>query len=203
MRGGDELHAALRDGARRSRLELDADLVDDDALRHVVLHRLDHHRMLQRRRAHLHATRAPDAWMRYVAVSGDLVRGVDDDDALAHLVAEHARTLAQHRGLADARRAEQQDGLAADHDVLDDVDGSGDGAAHAARETDDLTLAIADGADAVQRPLDAGAVVVSEVADVLRHVLDVGVSDVGRVEERLAVGEACLRLATEVEHDLQ
>src|SRR5205807_2085984 len=126
-----------------------------------------------------------------------------DDDALAHRVAEHARAFAQHRGLADARRSEKQDGLTADHDVLDDVDGSGDGTAHATREANDLALAIADGADAVQRSLDAGAVVVPEVTDVLRHVLDVGVSDIGRVEERLAVGEARLRLATEVENDLQ
>ena len=49
VRGGDELHAALGDRARRGRLELGADLVDDDDLGHVVLDRLDHHRVLQRR----------------------------------------------------------------------------------------------------------------------------------------------------------
>ena len=45
----DELHAALGDGARRRRLQLGADLVDDDDLGHVVLHGLDHHRVLHGR----------------------------------------------------------------------------------------------------------------------------------------------------------
>ena len=45
----DELHAALGDGAGGGRLQLRADLVDDDDLGHVVLHRLDHHVVLQRR----------------------------------------------------------------------------------------------------------------------------------------------------------
>ena len=134
VRGADQLHAALGDGARRHRLQLGADLVDDDDLRHVVLDRLDHHRVLLRRGAHLHAPRAADAGVRDVAVAADLVAGVDDDHALAALVAEHARALAQHRGLADPGRAEQQDRLAVDDDVLDDVDGAGDRAADAAGE---------------------------------------------------------------------
>src|SRR6266567_3648157 len=101
---------------RRRALELRADLVDDDDLGHVVLDCLDHHRVLQHRRAHLHATRAADSGMRNVAVTADLVRGVDDDDPLAQLVREQARAFAQHRGLADARPAQQKDALAADDD---------------------------------------------------------------------------------------
>ena len=85
------------------RLELGADLVDDDDLGHVVLDRLDHHLVLERRRADLHPARLADGRVRDVAVAGDLVAGVDDDDALAHVVGQDAGGLAQHRRLADAR----------------------------------------------------------------------------------------------------
>ena len=73
VRGRDELHAALRNGPRRRRLELCPDLIDDDYLGHVVLDRLDHHGMLQQRRLHLHAPRAPNAGMRDIAVAADLI----------------------------------------------------------------------------------------------------------------------------------
>jgi len=48
----------------------------------------DHHRVLEERRLDLHAARAPDAWMRDVAVAADLVGGVDNHNALAQLVGE-------------------------------------------------------------------------------------------------------------------
>ena len=103
MRGPHKLHAAFGDGPRRDSLQLGTDLVDDDALRHVVLHSLDHHRVLQRRSADLHAPGTSDPGMRDVTVARDLVGRVDDDHALTALVAEHARAFAQHRCLADAR----------------------------------------------------------------------------------------------------
>ena len=84
-------------------LELGPDLVDDDDLGHVVLDRLDHHLVLERRRAHLHPAGLADGRVRDVAVAGDLVGGVDDDDALAQVVGQDAGGLAQHRRLADAR----------------------------------------------------------------------------------------------------
>src|SRR3972149_3146660 len=88
VRRGDKLHAALGDGARREGLGLSTDLVDDDDLGHVVLHRLDHHRVLQLRMGHLHAPGAPDAGVRDVAVPGDLIARVYDDDAFGELVGE-------------------------------------------------------------------------------------------------------------------
>ena len=137
VRRADQLHAALGDRARRRGLQLGADLVDDDDLGHVVLDRLDHHRVLHRRRRHLHAPRAADRRVRDVAVAADLVRGVDDDDALAQIVGQHARRLAQHRRLADAGPPQQQDALARLDDVANDVDRAEDGAADAAGEADD------------------------------------------------------------------
>ncbi len=154
-------------------------------------------------RAHLHAPGAADARVRDVAVAGDLVGGVDDDDALVELVGEHAGGLAQHRRLADARAAHDEDGLARFDEVVDDLDGAEDGPPDAAGEAHDLAVAVADGADAVQRALDAGAVVLAEGAHVVDHVLDVVLADLAVEQDLLAAAaEARLRLAPEVHDDL-
>jgi hypothetical protein len=102
-----------------------------------------------------------------VAVAGDLVRGIDHDDPLAEVVGEHARGLTQHRRLADARSTHDQDRFPGLHEVRDDLDRAVDGPPDAAREPDDLAVAVADRADAVERALDAGPVVVAERADVV------------------------------------
>ena len=57
--------------------------------------------------------------------------------------------------------------------------------------------------DAVQGALDAGAVVVAEGADALDDVVDVGLDDLPVEEHLLAVREARLRAAPEVEHHLE
>ena len=73
VRGRNELDAALGDGARRNRFELYANLVDDDDLRHVVLDRLDHHRVLQCWCTNLHAPRAPDPRVGDVPVAANFI----------------------------------------------------------------------------------------------------------------------------------
>lgn len=88
--GGDELHAALGNGPARERLLNGGDLVDDDHLRHVVLHSLNHHLVLVLRVRHLHAPGAPDGAVRHVAVAADLIAGIDDHNALVKLVGEDA-----------------------------------------------------------------------------------------------------------------
>ena len=107
VRGGNELDAPLGDGACCVGVGLSADLVDDDDLGHVVLDCLYHHGVLEGRGADLHAARPADAGMWDVAVSGYLVGGVHDDDALEGVVGKNARNLAQHSGLAHAGLAEQ------------------------------------------------------------------------------------------------
>ena len=47
--------------------------LDHDHLGHVVLHRLDHHLVLQGRPGHLHAARPADGGMGDVAIAGDLM----------------------------------------------------------------------------------------------------------------------------------
>ena len=159
VRRGDELDAAFGDRSRGGSLEVGTDFVDDDYLGHVVLDGLDHHLVLQLRGGDLHSPRAANAGMGDIAVAGDLVRRVDDDDALVHFVREEAGDLAQHRRLADAGPAEEQDALPFAHKVFDDADGAENGAADAAGQADDAPFAVTDARDAVQRALDAGAVV--------------------------------------------
>src|ERR1700688_1628704 len=83
--------------------------------------------------------------MRNVAVAGDLVRRVDDYDTFA-VFREHARALAQHRRLADARAAQQADRFSATDHVEHDVDRAVHRTADAAGEADDESGAVAENA---------------------------------------------------------
>ena len=203
MGGGDELDAALGDGAGGLGFELAADLVDDDDLGHVVLDGLDHHLVLQRGRGDLHAAGASNAVVGDVAVTGDLVGGVDDDDAAVVLVGEDAGDLAEHRGLADAGASQQEDAAAGLGEVVDDLDGAEDGPSDARGEADDFALAVADGGDAVEGALDAGAVILAEVADALGDELEVVGGDVAALDHHLAVEETGGGGTAEVEDDFE
>ncbi len=108
-----------------------------------------------------------------VAVAADLIRGVDYHHALAELVSKQARAFAQHRRLADARPPEQQDALAADHDVADDLARPGDRTPDTHREAGDAAGSVADRGNAVEGALDAGAVVVAELPDVVGDMVEV------------------------------
>ena len=55
----------------------------------------------------------------------------------------------------------------------------------------------------MQRAFDPRAVVVTEETDVLGDVVDLGVANHGVIEDRLAIGEARLGFAAEVEHHLE
>src|SRR5690606_30522862 len=197
VRRADELHAALVDRAGGQRLKLAANLVDDDDLGVVVLHRLDHDLVLEARRRHLHAARPAYRRVGDVAISADLVGGVHDHHAVG--LGEHARRLAQHRRLADAGAAQEQHALARADDVLDNVNGAEYGPAHTARQPDHIPFAIADRGDAVQRAIDAGAVVGVELTDLSYHRVDGILRNVLFGEDLLAVGVACGWHAAQVE----
>src|SRR6185312_9143867 len=81
--------------------------------------------------------------------------------------------LAQHRGLPNARTAEQKDALAAEDEVLDHADGAVDGSAHAAGKANDFAPPVANAGDAMERAFDAGAVVIAKVTDVLDNIIDI------------------------------
>ncbi len=144
--------------------------------RHVILDGLDHHGVLERGVGHLHPPGQPDAGVRNVAVARDLIRRIDDDDALA-LLREHARTLAQHRRLADAGPSQQADRLTAAQNVEQNVDRSVNRATDAASEPDDLSGTVADGADTMQGLFDAGPIIGAERRYARADVRDVFVTD--------------------------
>src|ERR1035437_307346 len=201
MGRADQLDAALGDGPGGLSLQLGPDLIDDDDLGHVVLDCLDHDLVLDRRRLDLHPARSTDRRVRDVAVAGDLVARVDHHDTLALVVGEDAGGFTQHRGLADARPAHDQDRLTGLDEVVDYVDRAVYGTTDAARQTEDLAGAITNRADAVERPFDARAVVVAECADVVDDVLDIGFADLPFEESDLAFREARFGLAAEIHDD--
>src|SRR2546421_656298 len=129
--------------------------------------------MLEQRSLDLHSPRSADTGMRYVSIAADLVGRVDDDDALTQLIRKQPGALAQHGRLADAGAPKEQDALAADDDVTNDLPRTGDGATDSHRETRDTARAIADRGNTMQGALDAGAVVVAELTDVVGDVFEV------------------------------
>ncbi len=203
MRRPHQLHPPLGNRACRLRLQLGADLVDHDHLGHVVLHRLDHHRMLLGRPAHLHAPRPPDARMRHVAIPSDLVGGVHHHHPLAQLIGQHARRLAQQRGLAHPRPPQNQQRAP----LLDDVADEGHGAAHrapdAAGQPHHLAAPVAHGADAVQRPPDPRPVVSPKLPDPLYDTVQLFTCDRIIAEDHLPCRESALGRAPKVQDNLE
>ena len=201
--GGDQLDAALGDGAGGGGLALGAHFVDDDDLRHMVFHRLDHHAVLLRRGGNLHPAGAADGRVRHIAIAGDFVGGVDDDDALMGFHRQHAGHFPQHGGFAHAGAAQQQQILAGEGQIFDELDGAEHGAPHPAGEADDAAPAVADGGNAVQRPFQAGAVVAAELAQAVDGRLQVGFLHFALREFGVAVDEPRFRRPPQVQHHFQ
>src|ERR1700716_1041228 len=141
--------------------------------------------------------------MRDVAVSRDLVGGIDDHDTFREIVSENTRDLTQHRRLADTGSTEKQDAPPGLDDVADDLDGPVDGAADAESQAHDLAGAVPQRADAVQRSLDTGTVVAAELTDVRDHVREVFGGDLAVRQHLFTAHEARFREATEIHHDLE
>ena len=203
MRSGDELHPALRDRARGVRLELGTYLVDDDYLRHMVLHGLYHHRVLPIRRLHLHPPRLADAGMWNIAVPCDLVRCVDDYDPLCGIVRKHPRHVPKHRRLPNARLPQKQDALARENDILDDPNGAVNCAAHPHSQANDPPSAVSDRGNAVKRPLDPGTVVLTKRTDVVGNVPNVRTVNLLTTQDYALIGESPLRGPTKIENYFQ
>ena len=203
MGGADELHSPLGDSAGGGSFLLGAHFVDDDDLGHVVFDRLDHDAVLGGGGADLHAAGVADGGMGNVAVPGDFVGGVNDDDALEGVVGQDPGHLPEHGGLANAGTAEEEDVLAGEGEVFDDLDGAVDGTAHAAGDPDHLSLPVAYGRDAVEGALDAGPVVVAEIADLVGDVIEVAAADFFLVKVQVAGQEAGLGGPAQIEHHFE
>mmetsp|Transcript_5795 Transcript_5795/g.22903 ORF Transcript_5795/g.22903 Transcript_5795/m.22903 type:complete len:226 (-) Transcript_5795:487-1164(-) len=113
VRGTNELNTTLGDRSTRQRFGFGTDFIDDDHLGHVILHGFDHDAVLHGRIRNLHSPRAPDGGVRDVAITADLVAGVDDHHAFFELIAQHTRHFADDRRLSDTRTSQKQHALAA------------------------------------------------------------------------------------------
>ena len=173
MGRADKLDAALGDGAGGKGFLLHADFVNHDHFRHVVFDRFDHHGVLQVRLDDLHPAGASNRRVRDVAVAGDLVGRVHNDDALLELVGQNAGDFAQLGRLAASGPAQHQNGLAGLDNVSDNINRAVDGPADAAGQADDAALPVPNGGDPVQGALDAGPVVFAEHADAGGHIVNV------------------------------
>ena len=202
VRRRDQLDPTLGDRAGRLCLQLRADLVDHDDLRHMVLHRLHHDAVLEAGGGHLHATRAPDAGVGNVTVSRDLVRGVHYDHAPPRF-REHPRDFAQHGRFSHAWAAQQEDAATRMHEIIDHLHRPIDGPSHSHRQPHYVAVAVADTRDAMQRAVDSGAVVVAELAQLRNHCVQHRLLDRCLAQLDLIVDVARPRRAAQVEHDLQ
>ena len=201
--GGYQLHAALGDGAGGGGLLRGSHFVNDDDLRHMIFHRFDHHPVLFGGRRHLHPPGVADGGMGDVAIAGDFVGGVHDDDPLAGLVGQHPRHFPQHGGFAHAGAPQQQDIFAAVRQVLNHLDGAENGAPDPAGDAHHAAAAVADGRDAVQGAFHPRPVVAAEVADAVHDVLQIGAAHRRIVQQHIAVGKAGLRRPAQIQDNLQ
>ncbi len=199
--GADELNAALIDGARRLGFTFPADLIDDDDLRVVILHRLDHGFVLVGRARNLHAAGAADGRMRNIAVTTNLVAGIDDDHPF--LLGQNAGHFAQHRRFADSGATQNEDAMSFGDDILDDGDSAIDSAADATRQAHDLLAPVANAGNAVQGASDSRPIVVIEIADAGHNLFDLFVGDLGLAQHTLAIDVTSSRQAAEIHDDLQ
>ena len=201
--GGNELHAALGNGAGSRRFLFGAHFVDDDHLGHVVLNGLNHNGVLVGGCRHLHSPGASDGRMGYVAVACDLIGSVDDDDPFLGFDRQHTSHLPQHGGLADAGPTEQQDVLVGKGQVFDYLDGAEDRPAHAARYADYLPFAVPNGGKTVERAFNARPVIAAEIAQPGDHALQVRPSNLLVGQDSIAGREPGFRDAAKVQDHLQ
>ena len=196
-----QLHAPLRYGARGLRLQNGAYLVDHYDLRHVILHGLDHHRVLHRRSDHLHAPSSPYGRVGDIAVTPYLVAGIHDHHSL--VFRQDPSHLAKHRRLPHAGLSQKQDAFPGSYDVSNDLDRPVDGPAHPAGQAHNAALPVPYRRDAMERALDASAVIFAEVPYPRGNVLDVVRGHLLRPQGGLRVQEPSLRFTTQIQDDLQ
>ncbi len=167
----------------------------------MIFNRLDHGLVLVGRVGDLHPSRPANRRVRDISIATNLIAGVDNNHALG--LGQNAGHLTQHRRLAHPGAAQDQDAVSLSNDILDDVDRSIDGPAHAAGQTNNLMVAVANAGDAMQGACDAGPVVVIKITDTLDNLLDLLVSNLGIAQDALAIDIARSGQAAEIHDDLQ
>ena len=203
MGGGNQLDAALGDGAGGGGLLLRSHFIDDDDLGHMIFHGLDHYSVLAGRRGDLHSAGVADGRMRHIPIAGDFVGSVDDYHPFAGLVGQDPGHFPQHRGFAHAGPAQQQDVFVGQGQVFDDFDGAGYSAPGPAGNAHHLPLAVADGGNAMQGALHSGPVVIAEIAHLPHQIVQVVPADFPVIQNYISGGKAGLRNAAQIQHYLE
>jgi hypothetical protein len=131
----------------------------------------------------LHAAAGPDTRVWDVAIAGNFVRSVDDDDPLVEFNGKNARTFAEKRCLANSRPAQQQQTLSRINHVTQHVDGAVYGAAHPARQSDNLISPIAKRGNTMQSTFDTRTVIFGKRPHTMRDVIEILARDcrIGKV----------------------
>ena len=80
-----------------------------------------------------------------ITVTTDLIRRVNNDDALSKIVGQYASDFTKHRRLANARAAKQKNAFTRLHDVLDDTDRAVNRATDSQSKTNDQSGPVANG----------------------------------------------------------
>jgi hypothetical protein len=169
----------------------------------MVLHRLDHHLVLLGRTRDLHPPGASDRGVGHIAITGDLIRRVYYHHPFADLVRKHARNLAQHRRLANARPTQQKHALAGPNQVVDYPNAPKYCSSHTTGNTHRTPATISNDRNSVKRSFNSGPIVVAELADALNDPLQVGVGHFLLTQQERFIRESRLRRAAEVHHDLK
>src|SRR5205085_3855878 len=135
-----------------------------------------------------HPAGPPDGRVWDIAIAADLVRGVDDDDALLEIVGQNSGRFAQHRRLADAGPAHHQDAAARLDQVTNDADRAEHSPPNATGQADDAAFPVADGRNSVKGALDTGPIVAAEGTNPLNDVLEVLVGDETVIQDQFVTG---------------
>jgi hypothetical protein len=108
--------------------------------------------------------------MRNIAITSNLIAGVDHDDPALHLIGQNTGNFSQCCGFSDPRSSHQQQRLGA----VEKVSNHGHRAKHCASDTtgqtDNFSLPIAYGADPVEGPLNSGAIIRTEPTQFVHHI---------------------------------
>jgi hypothetical protein len=138
-----------------------------------------------------------------VAVTGDLVAGVNHHDPALQIIRQHARNLTQGGGLSDAWAPHQQQGLTTIQQIPNQGHGAEDRTTDPAGQADHIPPAIADGADPMQGPLDSGAIVCTETTQPGHHGVQVVAGEGNLTKGHRLAGVARLRDTSQIQHHLQ
>ena len=203
MGGGDQLHSPLSDGAGGGGFLLGAHFVNDDDLRHVVLHRLDHHRVLLSGSCDLHATGVTDGRVRHIAIAGDFVGSVDNYHPFLGLVGQYPGHLTQHGSLTYSRPPQQEDILAGQREVLNHFDGTVYRPSHPAGYAYNLPFAVANGRDAVQSALDTGPVIAAKISHPVNQLVQFLPGDLLLGQWHITKGVSGFGQPPQIKHYLQ